>query len=141
MSLTLQRPAQRSQPRQIVAWALGTALLVVTLVPAMRALEDMPRANITFANPTPWDIHVDLLLHDGRSRLGLATLGADKTVQIREIGEPGEDEWTFEFAAWDETAEVTLSDQELRANQNRVAVPDALIQRLEAADAPPSPNY
>lgn len=140
MSLTLERPAQRSQPRQIVAWVLGTALLLAMLVPAMRALQDLPRADVTFVNRTRWDIHVDLLLDDGRSRVSLGTLGTGKAVRIQEIGEPGGDEWTFEFAAWDETAELTVSDQRLRAGQYRVAVPDALRQRLEAADAPPSPD-
>lgn len=139
MSLTVQRPEQRSQLRQLAAWVFGVALLVAALVPLNRLLEDMPRADVTFVNRSPWDINVDLLLEEGNSRVGLATIGQGNTVQVQEIVEPDGDTWTFEFAARGRTALVTMSDERLRANRFRVAVPDALIDELEAAREPPNP--
>jgi len=139
MSLLLERPALRAQPRRVVGWVLGAALLVATFVPLTATLEDMPRADITFVNPSPWDIHVDLLIDGAKSRVKLATIGRRDTVQIREVGEPDGDTWTFEFTARHHATEVTVSDDKLRASHHRLPIPDGLLADLEAAHAPPSP--
>jgi hypothetical protein len=139
MSLSLERPAQRAQSRQIVARVLAAGLLVTLFAPLFRALADMPRADVTFANSTRWAIEVDLVLDEGDSRVGLGTISADVLARIEEIGEPGGDAWTFEFAAWGRTATITVSDDQLRADRYRVAVPRSLVQELEAANAPRSP--
>jgi hypothetical protein len=139
MSLSLERPAQRAQSRRIVARVLAAGLLVILVTLLIRALEDMPRADVTFANPTRWAIEVDLVLDEGDSRVGLGTIGAKALARIEEIGEPGGDAWTFEFAAWGHTATITVSNDQLRADRYRVAVPTSLVQELEAANAPRSP--
>ena len=139
MSLMLERPGQRSKPRQLVAWLLGLALAVGVLTPLMRQLDDMSRADVTFVNRSKWDIDVDLLLDNGSSRLGLATIRSKTSRTIGEIGVPSGGTWVFEFAARDETARVSVSGERLRADRYRVEIPRALTDQLEAKDAPPSP--
>ena len=139
MSLTLERPEQRSKQRQLVAWLLGLALALGVLTPLMHGLDDLPRADVTFVNRSKWDVSVDLLLDNGASRVGLATIRAHSTMKIEEIGAPGGDTWIFEFDAWDQTTRVSVPNGTVRANHARVTVPRALTDQLEATDAPPSP--
>jgi hypothetical protein len=139
VSLTLERPEQRSKQRQLVAWLLGLALAVGVLTPLMHGLDDLPRADVTFVNRSKWDVSVDLLLDNGASRVGLATIRAHSAMKIEEIGAPGGDTWIFEFDAGDQTTRVSVPNETVRANHARVAVPRALTDQLEAIDAPPSP--
>lgn len=139
LPLALERPDARVRPRQLLWWALGAIALVTVVVPVMRALDDVPRADVTFGNVTPWDVNVDLIADDGR-HLPLATIGAGTNLRIEEIGVP-RGEWVFELSSWGHSQRVTMSDRQLRAVRNRVDLPPELVRELEEANPPHSPFF
>src|SRR4051812_39430880 len=132
--LTLTRAEQPIRPRHLAASFAVVALVLVALVPVSRSLADSARRDVTIENPSPWAVHVDLVLDDGR-RLDLGPIGPDTTEQLRDVLTPGGSTWTFELDAWGHVATVDVDGDEAL----RVPVPAELTEALEAAQAPPSP--
>jgi len=137
--LTITRTEHHRPPRHLFAW-LAAAVAIIAVAIALRGvLGDPPRADLNFTNSTKWAVHVDLIVDHGNSRIGLGTVGANKTLDVQEVAQPTGHDWTFEFSSWRHTARATISKADLRANQFRVGLPPSLVQELEAANPPPSP--
>jgi hypothetical protein len=138
LSLTRERPDHRVRPREYLWWAALVAALLALVAPLLQSLGDVARHHVTFANSTPWEVDVSLVLDAGRSRMPLATVGPQRTMRVDEIPVPTGD-WDFEFSAWDQVGHVTVSSRQLRVVNNRIVVPRSLVRALEAADPPHSP--
>jgi hypothetical protein len=138
LPLLLERPDHRVRPRELLWWAGFAAALLAVIVPLLPSLADAPRDHVTFANSTPWEIDVSLVLDGGRSRMPLTTVGPERSIRVDEVPVP-QGGWVFEFATWGHDGRVTVSRRQLQLSRNRVELPPSLVRALEAANPPHSP--
>ena len=138
MSQTMTRPAEPTQRVSMVVNVMAAVICIAVSIPLFRHLEDLPRADVTFANETAWDIGVELALAND-SRMLIATIEADQTRTVEEIIEPGE-VWAFRWKfRGQEVALTKISDGDLRAAGYRVSVPTEVTEELRDEGAPPAP--
>jgi hypothetical protein len=139
MPRTLTRPpVARSGWQALPTYALASVLIVAVLLPVARSLQDPPRTELHFENGTSWDVGVQIVTDDGALR-PIATLRRGTSRTVREVLTPG-DTWQFRWTI--EGREIhssVVDDDELRAGDGVVAVPDE-VASTAAAEAIPSPR-
>jgi hypothetical protein len=93
---------------------------------------------ITLANPTDFDIAVEVSGRDREGWLPLANVGARSEHDVQQVIDQG-DAWVFRFLHWgDPVGELSLTREELAQGDWRVEVPDQLQARLEQLGRPPA---
>jgi hypothetical protein len=86
---------------------------------------------ITIANPSGYDLDVDVTGGERDRWLPVAIVEAESEDVVREVIDQGET-WIFRFVHWgDQVGELTLSRGELERNGWRVEIPGEVEQRLE----------
>lgn len=139
MTQTLTPAAPVRRRTAVPLYALLAAAGAAVALPFVSSLESSPRTTLTFVNQSDWDLEVELVLDDGRSRLPLARIGAQRTERIEEILDQG-DGWRIRWwYAEDLGAEVARTERALRDDRFQVRAPGDLVERLRASGAPPSP--
>lgn len=133
------RPTRASGTRgHVIEYVVAAAAFLGLAVPVALELRTPPTIAITFVNPHEWDVGVDVVLDDG-ARLGVATIEEDSTREVTELLHLENTlrlRWSFEG---EEILVTTTSDDQLRAADHRITVPDEVAGRLRALGIPSSP--
>jgi hypothetical protein len=114
--------------------ALALAAMVACTFALQGVLADVPRAQVTVRNHTPWD--VTMYVREGDAVSPILTIGARHESTIREVAVPGGPwklVWRFKG---EDIATSTVDD---RGRDLVIAVPDDVERALRARHAPPSP--
>ena len=138
MTETMARPRPGSRRRAVPLCALVVAAVVAALVPLMRQLEDLSRAEFTVRNDTAWDL--TLVVQSGpRSIMPIMRIDAGRSREATDVIVPG-DRWRFiwRFAGQD-VGTSTVAHEDLLREEFELVVPDAVEKALLDRDAPPSP--
>jgi hypothetical protein len=91
---------------------------------------------ITIANPTGYDLDVEVTSQDRDGWLPVAIVEARSEHIAQEVIDQGE-VWIFRFLHWgDPVAELRLTGAELEGNDWRVEVPAEVEERLEGLGRP-----
>ena len=133
-----QRAERRSDARLMLLVTLVLAVVLVAVTTLIRATEPPDHADFVVRNDTAWD--VELVLNTGRgSELAVATIDAGDERVLREVLVPG-NTWRFVWRLnGRDLASSSVTDEELRRDGFRLAVPPAVGKALAAAGTPPSP--
>ena len=92
---------------------------------------------ITIANPTGYDLAVEVSGGNRETWLPLTVVGTGSEVVVEQVIDQGE-RWTFRFKHWDDpVGEVVLTRTELEASGWRVEVPSDIQERLQQLGRPP----
>lgn len=91
---------------------------------------------ITIANPTGYDLDVDVTDRDGESWLPVVIVEAGTEDVVQEVIDQG-DEWVFRFLHWgDPVGELRVTRSELEGSDWRVEVPAEVGERLQRMGRP-----
>jgi hypothetical protein len=122
----------------------STILVVVLVAGALAAvsvLRTEPRfvAQVSFVNPTPFDLGIDVTGAGRGAWMGVGYAAKDTTSSTHEVFDIG-DVWIFRFAAQGEDGgELRMTRLELERNRWTVRVPASVGARLAAEGTPPTP--
>jgi len=133
------RPARTIGTRlRADAVAIVIAISAVIAVGLLLLNEPARVDTITFSNASNYDVGIDVSSGDQRSWLPVAVVDVGTTRQYSDVLDQG-DTWVFRFRAQGvDGGEVTIARDELAASGWKVAVPNEVIERLQAAGAPAS---
>jgi hypothetical protein len=133
------RPARTIGSRlRADAVAIVIAISAVIAVGLLLLNEPARVDTITFSNASNYDVGIDVSSGDQRSWLPVAVVDVGTTRAYSDVLDQG-DTWVFRFRAQGvDGGEVTIARDELAASGWKVAVPNDVIERLQAAGAPAS---
>lgn len=141
--MTKTMPGRHLAPRRygapvVLLTALTLAAVLAGVTTLVRFLEPPDHTDFVVRNDTVWN--VELVIRTGAtSELRVATVDARAERALREVLVPGST-WRF---IWrfngTNIATSTVTDDELRRDGFRLAVPPAASEALDAAGTPPSP--
>jgi hypothetical protein len=143
---TRSRPSRADRPAQPIGRYLrADALAIVIAIAAVLVigvfLLDGPAriSRLTVANPTDYDVSVELAPTTDGGWLPLAVLGQRSTRDLRDVIDQG-DTWVFHFRAQGQDAgDVTIARGDLAAAGWKVTVPASVTTQLQALGVPSSP--
>ncbi|MGQ0680509.1 MAG: hypothetical protein ACT4OM_12795 [Actinomycetota bacterium] len=93
---------------------------------------------LNIANPTDYDVVVDLMADGSSSRLALGIVPKGETALREQVLDPGE-QWTFRFHYnGNEAGEASVARAQLQEAGWRFTIPPEVGERLRAAGVPPS---
>lgn len=136
--LTTHPPRASRTRRQVSEYVFAAVVFLGLALPVSLELRTPPTIAITFVNPHPWDIGVDVVLADG-DRIGVATIDEESERAVTELLHPESPlrlRWSFQG---EELLVTTTSDEQLRTQDHRLTVPEQVAQRLGALGTPSSP--
>ncbi len=147
----MNRPAvaqPESPDRTSTRIGLGAGVIALGLVTAVALAFVVSRsagpgkvARLTFENPTPYAIDVDISPGTG-SGAGWTAAGSvrqQSTADVEDVPDQG-DVWLFRFRSQGHSGgELRLSRAELEASNWRIVIPADVGTRLAEAGAPPTP--
>lgn len=135
----MARPLDDSRPRsQARTMAVLRRVAAVTLLVAGCTGAPVTVDRITVVNHTDYDIQVHVTGRDPGIWLPIAIVEARSEDLARDVIDQG-DRWTFRFLYQGEPLEETsLTRGELEGGGWRVAIPEAIGERLSALGEPPS---
>jgi hypothetical protein len=94
-------------------------------------------AKVVIVNPTQYSATVDVHGPD-QGFLGLATVGADSEMTIRDVYDQGKS-WIFRFGYAGYAQEVEISRAKLAADGWRVKIPSSFEKHLQSRGVQPPP--
>ena len=116
--------------------ALGLAVVAVMVIGLLILQEPARVSSVTFTNPSPYDVVVDVSSKDRASWLPLAVVDVGTTREYGDVLDQG-DTWVFRFRAQGvDGGEVAVSRHDLAAAGWKYTIPNEVIQRFQAAGAP-----
>ena len=116
--------------------AIGLAVVAVMVFGLVTLREPSRVSSLTFSNPSNYDVTVDVTSKDHGGWLPLAVLDQGTNREYQDVLDQG-DTWIFRFRAQGvDGGEAAVSRQDLAASGWKYAVPNDVIQRLQAAGAP-----
>ena len=127
---------------QRATWLLIGIAIVVAGVVVSRIVRPSPTTvdHITIVNNSPYDVNVDLTGANRDGRLAIGAAPNRSTTEFEHVIDQG-DRWILHFTAQGEDGgEVQVAKADLARADWRIVVPDAVVERLRAAGAPPSPS-
>lgn len=133
-----RRPQARNVSQGLAAVALGGALFagMLVTVEATRLPSFVPR--LTVANPTPYNVEIDVTGADGDGWLNLGGVRRESTKHLYEVIDHG-DRWIFRFHYGGvEAGQMAVPGDQLRAGGWRMRIPPEVGDRLRAAGLAPS---
>lgn len=134
---SLPVPLQRSREAigTVVAGA-AVVILVLAVVPFLRGPVFVRR--LTIANPTAYEVNVEISGSQGSGWLDLGTVPREREVALENVVDQG-GKWTFRFSSGGVfAAEMALSRADLEQGQWRVNIPDGIAVPLQEAGLPTS---
>jgi hypothetical protein len=109
-------------------------MLLATLIPTPHVVE-----RVTFVNPTPYDLMIEVSDGHGDGWLPLGVAESENTTNVGAIYDQGRT-WTFRFTAQLKSGgRFTITRPELERINWRVEIPAAVGDRLREAGAPLPP--
>lgn len=131
-----QVPRRTFPPLPLTALLVVGALLCAAMAYALRDPQVVPR--VTIDNPSALDINVSVRPADDSSRLILATVPPSTTATNLDVLDQGDD-WIFSFSSGGiEGGTLRVSRAKLAADDWRVAIPGAVVQRLQSGTFVPA---
>jgi hypothetical protein len=116
--------------------AITLAVIAVMIFGVVTLREPARVSSLTFTNTSNYDVVVDVSSSARRSWLPLAVVDAGTTREYRDVLDQGST-WVFRFRAQGvDGGEVAVSRHELAAAGWKLAIPNDVLQRLQAAGAP-----
>nr|MDQ6928612.1 hypothetical protein [Actinomycetota bacterium] len=93
---------------------------------------------LTIANPTAYEVNVEISGSQGSGWLDLGTVPREREVALENVVDQG-GKWTFRFSSGGVfAAEMALSRADLEQGQWRVNIPDGIAVPLQEAGLPTS---
>ena len=143
---TRSRPSRADRPARSIgrilrADAVAIVIAIASVLVVGVVLLDGPAriSRLTVANPTDYDVSIQLAPGADGAWLPLAVLGQRSTREVRDVIDQG-DSWVFRFRAQGQDGgDLTISRAELAAAGWQVTVPATVTSRLQALGVPPSP--
>lgn len=131
------RPQRKSlTPYGVWFGVFAAYVALLAVVPPM--LERAPRSEFEFVNDTAWTLGVETVRGDGRSPITHLRRRNSKVVQ--EVSRPPGEEWVLRWTfAGEEVGITRLPIDPDDAESFEVGVPQSVVDRLRAIDAPPTP--
>jgi hypothetical protein len=121
---------------------LAALLLFGVATVTIPRVVDLPRGvrRVTFENPTPYDLEVDLTSAKRDGWILLGTAQARSVTTIEEVADQGRI-WIFRFRGQGEDGgEIRVGRDELKDAEWTVTVPDRIARQLQARGASPPPE-
>jgi hypothetical protein len=129
-------PRRTVPPLSLVALVVAGALVCVGMALAVRDPDVVD--HVTIDNPSAVEVTVDVRSAPGAARLLLPTISAGNHATSNDVLDQG-DEWIFGFSSGGiQGGTLRMSRAMLAADGWRVVVPNAVIERLQAASFVPA---
>ena len=143
---TRSRPSRADRPARSIGRFLGADAVAIViaiasvLVIGVVLLDGPARIDrLTVANPTDYDVTIQLATSPNGAWLPLAVLGQRSTRDFRDVIDQGDD-WVFRFRAQGQDAgDVTISLADLAAAGWQMTIPASAATQLQALGVPASP--
>ena len=131
-----QSPRRTFPSVTIVVLVVVGALLCAAMAYALRDPEVVSR--VTVDNPSQLEVNVSVRPADDPSRLLLATVPPTTSASNLDVLDQGDD-WVFSFSSGGiDGGTLRVSRAKLAADDWRVVVPDAVVQRLQSGSFVPA---
>ncbi len=135
------RAPRTGSPLRRLGLAVGVAFLSIVVVVQIDRLVARPAyvERVTFENPTAYDLTVDVTGADHDGWLAVCTARRGTTATARRVIDQG-DTWIFRFGAQGrEGGELRVARRELERTGWKIAIPEAVGERLREQGAPLPP--
>lgn len=128
----------RTRPSKIIV-AVAIAVGLVLVLPRLSVLVETPAFvdQISFDNPTVYDLSIEVTGADRRGWLAIGTARRQEATTFEEIADQGE-VWIFRFAGQGQGGgELRVNRSDLERSGWKVAIPERVGEELRAKGAAP----
>jgi hypothetical protein len=135
--LTLSRPEMREGRAPVIPAVMVGVFLVVALVLASFAMRTPDMVSLRVDNPLQWRTEVSVRSADSTSWTGVGAVARDGELEFLQLPDQGS-EWVVRFSYAGASEEVTVTRDELEAQDWTIQAPESLGAQLDDAGIAPT---